>query len=138
VPAAISRQASHLPHGVTGRCVDAVERLGKDPSRRRFASSARANEDVGVRESVLLDGIFQRAGDVLLTKNIVERLRPIFAGKNRVTHSANATGALIGAPLRKLICTRMRPRHEPSQLREANVGSQNDRHYWVDGIAGAG
>ena len=42
-----------------------------------------------MREAVLRDRIFQCARDVVLTDEIVKRLRPIFSGENLVTHFRN-------------------------------------------------
>jgi len=58
-----------------------------------------------MRQPLLGDGIAQRAYDVILTENVCEGLRAIFAGKNLVTHPfrlskriLEATGSLDFAP----------------------------------------
>jgi hypothetical protein len=43
-------------------------------------------------QAVLRDRVFQRARDMLLADEIVESLRPIFSGKNFVTHTVNLDG----------------------------------------------
>jgi hypothetical protein len=39
-----------------------------------------------VSQPILLDRVFQGAGDVRLSHDIVERLRPVFARENLVAH----------------------------------------------------
>jgi hypothetical protein len=39
-----------------------------------------------MRKPILRHRIFQGAGDMSLSNQIVERLRPIFSGENLVTH----------------------------------------------------
>ena len=72
-----------------GRSVHAIERLGQDARRRGLADAARSDKQVGMREPVLLDRILERARDVRLSDEIVERLRSIFAGKNLIAHGPN-------------------------------------------------
>ena len=75
--------------GRDGRPVNAVERLGQNARGRGLPDPARADKKIGVREAILLDGILQRARDVLLPDEIVERLRPIFPRENLVAHATN-------------------------------------------------
>jgi hypothetical protein len=58
-----------------------------------------------MREAVLGDRIFQRAHDVILPEDVVERLWAVFAGKNLIIHGAhgrrkrgNAKAELPGLP----------------------------------------
>jgi hypothetical protein len=74
---------------IDGRTMNAVQRLGQDPGRRRFTSSARADKKVGVSNTLLLNCIFQRLNDVILAENVVEYLGPIFSGEDLVTHADN-------------------------------------------------
>ena len=69
------------------RALHAVERLREDARGRGLAGAARADEDVSLRQPVLLDRVLERARDVLLADDLVERLRAIFAGENRVAHA---------------------------------------------------
>ena len=69
--------------------VHAVERLGEDARGRCFPDPARPDEQVGVREAILLHRVAQRARDVRLADQVVERLRPIFARENLVAHRVN-------------------------------------------------
>ena len=68
------------------RPVDTVERLCQDARRRGFPCPARPDKKVGVGQSILLDRVFERAGDVCLPHDVVERLGPVFAGENLVAH----------------------------------------------------
>ena len=51
-------------------------------------------------ESVLRDRILQRARDMCLPNQVVERLWPIFSGENLVTHALNLTKKRAGESLR--------------------------------------
>ena len=75
------------------RAGGAVEALGEDAGDGGFAGAARAAEQVGVRDTVLADGVGERLGDVLLADDIREPLRAIFAGDDLVTH-VNAEGRM--------------------------------------------
>ena len=61
--------------------VQAVDRFGKHPRRRRFAGAARAAEEVGMGDSIEPDRVLQGADNVLLADELVavERLRAILA-----------------------------------------------------------
>ena len=72
-----------------GRSLNAIERLRQDARGRSFADTARADEKIGMREPVLLDRVFQRLRDMILSDQIVKSLRPIFPGKNLVAHASN-------------------------------------------------
>ena len=72
-----------------GRSVHAIERFGQDPCGRRLADSARPDEQIGVCQAVLRDRVFQRARDVCLADQIVERLWPILPRKDFVAHRFN-------------------------------------------------
>jgi len=75
-----------------------TERLGKDARGGGLAGATRADEEVGVREAVLRDGVAQRAHDVLLAQHVGEGLRSVFSGKNLVTHGgARLAGHESGA-----------------------------------------
>ena len=78
-----------LVAGGDGGALDAVEGFGEDARGGGFPCAARAHEDVSVGEALLLDGVLERGGDVLLADDVGKRLRPIFAGKNRVAHGGN-------------------------------------------------
>ncbi len=45
-----------------------------------------AAEDIAVRDALLRDGILQGAGDVFLTDDVGEFLRPVFARQDLVAH----------------------------------------------------
>ncbi len=66
--------------------MDAIERLCQDARSRRFTCPARPDKKVGVGQAILLDRILERAGDVGLPDDIVERLGSVFAGENLVAH----------------------------------------------------
>ena len=96
----IDRHDSHSLHGVGRRPVLAVERLGQDLGHRRLAGSARAGEQVGVRDPVELDRVSQRADDVLLTDDLVEVLGAMGAveGGHLVQLNRRPCGGRDGAP----------------------------------------
>src|SRR4029079_617349 len=56
--------------------VRAVQRLRKDPRRRRLADAPRSGKQICVRNAAAADRIPQRLADMLLADNIGERLRP--------------------------------------------------------------
>ena len=57
----------------------AQQRLCKQASRGGLARAARAAEQVGVADFVLLDGVFDGALDLLLPHHVLEDLRTVFA-----------------------------------------------------------
>ena len=61
------------------RAVGAIEALGEDAGDGGFARAARADEQVGMGDAVLGDGVAQRLRDVLLADDILEPLRAVFA-----------------------------------------------------------
>ena len=62
-----------------GRALLAVQAGGEDLRHRRLARAARADEQVGVVDLVLLDRVAQRAHDVLLPDDLVEGPRAVAA-----------------------------------------------------------
>ena len=72
-----------------GRPVNAVERLGENARGRGLPDPARPDKKISVRETILFDRILERARDMRLADQIVERLRPIFARENLVAHAPN-------------------------------------------------
>ena len=82
--------------GRDGRPVHAVERLGQDARGRGLADAARADEKIGVGEPILLDRVLERARDVLLADEVVERLRPIFSRENLIAHAPNLVRRGLG------------------------------------------
>jgi len=75
--------------GRNSRTVHAIERLRQDARRRCFADAAGSDEQIGVRETILLDRILQRSRDMRLPDEIVKSLGTIFSGKDLVTHRLN-------------------------------------------------
>lgn len=79
--------AARIVHIKVGeRTAGAVERLGEDARERGLARAARTAEQVGVRDAAGCDGIGQRARDMLLTDNVREALRAVFAGDDLIRH----------------------------------------------------
>ncbi len=64
----------------------AVQRHRQNSGDRSFAYAAVAAEDVPVRNPLLLNGIFQRASDVVLPNHIGELLWTVFSGKDLIAH----------------------------------------------------
>ena len=68
------------------RPVGAVEALGKNPRQGRLAGSPWPAEQVGMRDALAAAGVGQRLADVILTDDIAEALRTVFAGYDLVRH----------------------------------------------------
>ena len=109
-------QGAHVVHAVVGRGVEldhvedrpvvdaaaggaliariavdrmlAVDRLGQDFGAGSLAGAARADEQVGMGQPSRLDLLFQRLGNMLLTDNVVKRLRPVFAVESLIHNCA--------------------------------------------------
>ena len=64
----------------------AIEAFGEDAGDGGLAGAARAAEQVGVGNPLLLDGMGERLGDVLLPHHVLEALRAIFASNDLITH----------------------------------------------------
>ena len=64
--------------GVGRRTFLAQQRLGEQSRRRRLSRAARAREQVGVRNLVLLDRVLERPLDGLLAHDVLEHLRTVF------------------------------------------------------------
>ena len=69
-----------------GRAVHAIQCFCQNPGSRCFPGPSRANKQISMRQSTLLNRVLESLHDVILTQNIVKDLRPIFARKNLVTH----------------------------------------------------
>jgi nucleoid-associated protein EbfC len=65
----------------------AIERFGEDPSAGRLAYAANAGEQERVGDSISSDRVGQSGRYVPLTNQILERLRPIFAREDDITHA---------------------------------------------------
>ena len=75
-----------LAAGLCRHACFAVEALGKDARQRRLADAARAGEQVGVMQAVLLERVTQCPHDVLLPYQAAEIPRPPLAGKYLIAH----------------------------------------------------
>lgn len=64
----------------------AVEGFGEDACRRGFAGAARAHEEIGAGEAVLLDGVAECFYDMVLAEDIGEGFGTIFSGEYLVAH----------------------------------------------------
>ena len=82
------RRAGRLAVGA-----DAVEALGEEARARRLADAADAGEEERVGDAVGGDRVGERAGHVLLTGEILERLRAVLAGEDEVAHKAGIADA---------------------------------------------
>ena len=72
----------------------AVQRLGEDAGDGRLADAARAGEQERVVDAARIERVGERAADVVLTDELVERARAPFAGEDEVTHRASGCSAL--------------------------------------------
>src|SRR5664279_4108163 len=76
--------AARLRNGMV--CRATVQRHGQDARDGGFADAPMSAEDVTMRDALLLNGVLQGTGDVLLTDDVGELLGSIFARQNLVTH----------------------------------------------------
>ena len=72
--------------GLGGGALRAIERFGEDAGGGGLADAADAGKNIGVRDAVRLDGVRERARDVLLPDDVAERLRAIFSGDDFIAH----------------------------------------------------
>ena len=82
----IAMQRSQVPSGVGGRPVLAVQRLREDLGERGLAGAARAGEQVGMRDAILLDRGLQGAHDMFLAHDVGERAWAVLAIERRHRH----------------------------------------------------
>ena len=68
----------------------AVQRHCQDSRNGRFADTPVAAENVPVGDALLLDGILQRASDMVLPNHIGELLRTVFSGKDLIAHCVSS------------------------------------------------
>ena len=118
----------------------AVEGHGQDLGGGGLARAARTGEEIGVAHPVLVDGVDERAGDVLLPDDVLEAGRPVLAVEGDC-HApggslilARESGAIIsvasadsplGAIVQRLASTEKRTVHPPSKTNlRAPAGSR--------------
>jgi len=80
----ISCTRESLSSKSTFRSAGAVQALGKISGDGRFPGVREARKKVGVRDSLLRDGVGQRLRDVFLPYDIGETLRAVFSGDDLV------------------------------------------------------
>ena len=83
----LDARGAHLA-GRGRRPLLAVERLGEDAGARRLADAPDPGEEERVRDAVLRDRVRDRRRHVLLSDEILERLRPPLAREHDVAHAA--------------------------------------------------
>ena len=71
--------AAAFAAGIRGRALLAVQGAGEDARRRRLAAAARAGEQIGVMDAVVLECTRERNGDVLLADDLVQPSRTVGA-----------------------------------------------------------
>ena len=86
--------------GLLGRPVHAVEALGEDPGHRGLADAPGAAEEVGVGDPVHPDRVAQGLDDVVLADDVLEPLRPVAPGDDRVRLAARRAAIHRPRPLR--------------------------------------
>ena len=69
----------------------AVEGFGKNTRGGGFARATGAYKKVRVRQALLLYRIAQRTHHVILPQHILKCARPVFSGKNLITHAPYST-----------------------------------------------
>ena len=73
----------------------AAQRLREDARRARLADAARAREQERVVDAVLLDGVRERARDVLLSHEVGEPLRAVLAREHEIGHEPGQSTSLV-------------------------------------------
>ncbi len=48
-------------------------------------------KEIGMGETVVLNGVFQRPDNMILSKDVIECQRTVFSGKDLVTHGFRKT-----------------------------------------------
>jgi len=66
------------------RSLGTVQRLGEDAGDGGLTDAARPDEQIGVGEAVLSNGVLERGGYVLLTHHLLELLRAPFARQDLI------------------------------------------------------
>jgi uncharacterized RDD family membrane protein YckC len=99
-PRAIAVHELHVPHGSGRRRVAllAVQALGEDARGRGLARPPRAAEQVRVRDPPGGDRLLQRARDVVLPDELIERPGSVTAGEDGVRHDAGHCSGRRGFP----------------------------------------
>src|SRR5262249_57026149 len=72
-----------------------AERLGEDARGRRLADAARCAEQEGMVHATLGERVRERAGDVLLTDDLGEGLRPVFAREDEIRHGSQTLKQIV-------------------------------------------
>src|SRR5207248_10523062 len=76
--------AARLGHGIFRR--PAIQGHSQDAGYGSLPDAAMSAEDVAVRNAVLLNGVLECAGNVVLPDDFRELLGTVFSGKNLVAH----------------------------------------------------
>jgi hypothetical protein len=64
----------------------AIQGFGENTCRCRFSYASHAGKDVGLSDSVVFNRIHQGFNDMFLAYHPFECHRPVFSGKNHITH----------------------------------------------------
>ena len=67
-------------------CAQAIEAFGEQTGAGRLTNAAHPREQERMRHAAAVDGIRERARDVLLTDEFRKRLRAILASKDNIRH----------------------------------------------------
>ncbi|OEZ64813.1 hypothetical protein JAB2_39240 [Janthinobacterium sp. HH100] len=97
---------------------DAIERFGQDARQGRLADAARAREQVGVMQSAAVQGMRERAHDVLLADERLEILGAVFTGEDLIGHAEILPCDFAGDPARRAQAS------WPGQANLANAAKQ--------------
>ena len=74
-------------------CSDVVQRARQDAGRRRLADAAHAGQHVGLRDALDGERIPQRRHHRVLADQVIEGLRPVFAGEHDIGGRCDLWGA---------------------------------------------
>ena len=75
------------------RAAGAIQCLGEDPGGRCLAGTTRSDKEIGLGDTVVLNGIPQRTDHMVLAEDVVECPGSVFSGKNLIAaHAAQSSG----------------------------------------------
>jgi len=73
----------------------AVESFGEDAGGGGFSGAAWPDEEVGVSEAVLMDGVFEGLDNGILSEDVIEGFGAVFSGEDLVAHGVSL-GKAVG------------------------------------------
>jgi len=121
LPSAISLQYRIVGIELNARPAGTIQRLGEDTSGGSLARAAWPHEQIGVSQTVLRDGIAERAHHVILAEHIGEGLRAVFTGENLVAHGRSDSERGEGRKSGRTSCSSALPKKVLSASAQCRV-----------------